>query len=325
MATKQAHFVPQTYLRGFLFDEKKEKVYAYNSRSKLITPTRIDKICSQNYLYRVKDKDDNDSDEIEEMLAKDIEPKYQGWLDAVRSGKWLDNSTIADISVFIALQHLRVPSTMAFFEEMGVNALRNAAKDELLKLLDDDARKAMMDEFKRDDPARFEKLLKENPDFTGELSKQDIQDMIDENNMKLTVDIGKNNVIRGIFEQVLPIADTFIRRGWHIMFAPDGYEFITSDMPAFVAKRMPDGVIHFSFGGFGRLDSEIVFPMAKDVCIVINGPEYFQKAGVVTPAAVDIINRMVSSRPNLQYLISAQQSLVERYSRYLSSPPQMQE
>ena len=101
MATKQAHFVPQTYLRGLLFDKKKEKVYAYNSRSELITPTRIDKICSQNYLYRVKDKDDNDSDEIEEMLAKDIEPKYRGWLDAVRQGKWLNNSTIADISIFI--------------------------------------------------------------------------------------------------------------------------------------------------------------------------------------------------------------------------------
>lgn len=320
MATKQAHFVPQTYLRGFLFDEKKEKVYAYNSRSKLITPTRIDKICSQNYLYRVKDKDDNDSDEIEEMLAKDIEPKYQGWIDAVRLGKWLGNSTIADISAFIALQHLRVPSTMDFFEEMGVKALKDAAKDELSKLLDDDARKAMMDEFKNEDPKRFEKLIKENPDFSGEISKQDIQNMIDENDMKLTVDIGKNNVIRGIFEQVLPLADTFIKRGWHIMFAPDGHEFITSDMPAFVAKRMPGGVIHFSFGGFGRLDSEIVFPMAKDVCILISGPEYFQKAGVVTPAVVDIINKMVSSRPNLQYLISAQQSLVERYSRYLSSP-----
>lgn len=325
MATKQAHFVPQAYLRGFLFDEKKEKVYAYNSRSKLITPTRIDKICSQNYLYRVKDKDDNDSDEIEEMLAKDIEPKYQGWLDAVRLGERLDNSTIADISIFIALQHLRVPSTLALFEEMGTKALEDAAKDELSKLLDDDARKAMMDEFKKEDPTRFEKLLKENPEFTGELSKQDIQDMIDENDMKLTVDIGKNNVIRGVFEQVLPIADTFIRRGWHIMFAPDGYEFITSDMPAFVAKRVSNGVIHFSFGGFGRLDSEIVFPMAKDVCIVISGPEYFQKAGVVSPVTVDIINRMVSSRPNLQYLISAQRSLVEDYSRYLSPPLQTQE
>ena len=325
MPTKQAHFVPQTYLRGFLFDEKKEKVYAYNSRSKLITPTRIDKICSQNYLYRVKDKDDNDSDEIEETLAKDIEPKYQGWLDAARSGKWLDNSTIADISIFIALQHLRVPSTMTFFEEMGVKALKDAAKDELSKLLDDDARNAMMDEFKNEDPARFEKLLKENPDFTGELSKQDIQNMIEENNMKLTVDIGKNNVIRGIFEQVLPIADTFIRRGWHIMFAPDGYEFITSDMPAFVAKRVPNGVVHFSFGGFGRLDSEIVFPMAKDVCVVISGPEYFQKSGVVTPLAIETINRMVSSRPNLQYLISSQRPLVEKYSRYLSPPLQTPE
>jgi hypothetical protein len=37
--------------------------------------------------------------------------------------------------------------------------------------------------------------------------------MIDENNMKLTIDIGKNNVIRGIFEQILPIAEKFIRRG----------------------------------------------------------------------------------------------------------------
>ena len=325
MATKQAHFVPQTYLRGFLFDEKKERTYAYNSRSKMITPTRIDKICSQSYLYRVKDKDDNDSDEIEEMLAKDIEPKYQGWLNTVRLGEWIDNATIADISIFIALQHLRTPSTMDFFEETGIKFLKDVLKDELSKLLDDNARKAMMDEFKKDDPARFEKLLKENPDFTGELSKQDIQDMIDENNMKLTIDIGKNNVIRGIFEQVLPIAEKFIRRGWYIMFAPDSYEFITSDMPAFVAKRMSNGVIHFSFGGFGRLDSEIVFPMAKDVCIMISGPEYFQKAGVVTPETVDIINRMVSSRPNIQYLISAQRSLVERYSRYLTSPPQTQE
>lgn len=149
--------------------------------------------------------------------------------------------------------------------------------------------------------------------------------MIDENNMKLTIDIGKNNVIRGIFEQVPPIAEKFIRRGWHIMFAPDSYEFITSDMPAFVAKLMPDGVIYFSFGGFGRLDSDIIFPIAKDVCIVINGPEYFQKVGVVTPETVDIINRMVSSRPNIQYLISAQQPLVKKHSRYLTSPPQTKE
>ena len=325
MPTKQAHFVPQTYLRGFLFDEKKEKVYAYNSRTELVTPTRINKICSQNYLYRVKDKDDNDSDEIEDTLAKDIEPKYQGWLNAVRPGKRLDNATIADISVFIALQHLRVPSTMGFFEEMGVKSLKDAAKAELSKLLDDDARRLMMDEFKKEDPIRFEKLVSENPDFTGEISKQNIQDMIDENDIKLTIDIGKNNVIRGVFEQVLPIADVFMRRGWHIMFAPEGYEFITSDMPAFVAKRVPNGVIHFSYGGFGRMDSEIVFPMAKDVCVVISGPEYFQKAGVVTPAAVDIINRMVSSRPNLQYLISAQKSLVEGYSRYLSVRLQPQE
>ena len=171
MATKQAHFVPQTYLRGFLFDEKKERTYAYNSRSKMITPTRIDKICSQSYLYRVKDKDDNDSDEIEEMLAKDIEPKYQGWLNTVRLGEWIDNATIADISIFIALQHLRTPSTMDFFEETGIKFLKDVLKDELSKLLDDNARKAMMDEFKKDDPVRFEKLLKENPDFTGELSR----------------------------------------------------------------------------------------------------------------------------------------------------------
>lgn len=320
MATKQAHFVPQTYLRGFLFDEKKEKVYAYNLQSRRIAPTRIDKICSQNYLYRVKDGDGNDSDEIEEMLAKHIEPKYQDWLDAVRLGKQLDNSTLADISIFIALQHLRVPSTIDFFEETGRKALKDAFKDELSRLLDDDnARKSIMDEFRRDDPARFEKLLKESPSFTGELSRQDIQDMIDENNMKLTIDIGKNNVIKAVFEQVLPMADQFIRRGWHIMFAPEGYEFITSDMPSFVAKRVPSGVIHFSFGGFGRLDSDIVFPMAKDVCIVINGPKYFQRAGVVKPVAVDIINRIVSSRPNLQYIISSQRNLVEEYSRHLPS------
>lgn len=320
MPTKQAHFVPQTYLRGFIFDEKKERVYAYNSRSKLITPTKIDTICSQNYLYRIKDADGNDSDEIEEALANDIEPKYQGWLNAVRSRKWLDNSTIADISVFIALQHLRVPGSMAFFEEVGERALKDAAKEELSKLLyDEDARKALMDEFKTEEPKRFRRMMVDNPDFDGQLTKQNIQNMIDEKGLELTVDIGKNNVIRGIFEQILPVADEFMRRGWHMIFAPEGHEFITSDMPAFVAKRLPGGVIHFSYGGFGRLDSEVIFPMAKDVCIVVRGPEYFQKSGVVSPAEVDMINRMVSSRPNLQYLISSSRDLIEHYHRYLQS------
>lgn len=58
-----------------------------------------------------------------------------------------------------------------FFEETGIKFLKDTLKDELPKLLDDNARKAMMDEFKKDDPVRFEKLLKENPDFTGELSR----------------------------------------------------------------------------------------------------------------------------------------------------------
>lgn len=325
MPTKQAHFVPQTYLRGFLFDEIKEKVYAYNSRSRLITPTKIDKICSKNYLYRVKDEDGNDSDAIEETLANEIEPKYLGCLAAVRNGVPLDNSTIADISVFIALQHLRVPGSMAFFEEAGVKALKDAARQEFERLLDDDARKAVMEKFKKEKPEKYKELIERYPDFDGELSKQSVIDFLDKDKTKLIIDVGKNNIIRGSFEQVLPLADTFMRRSWHIMFAPKGYEFITSDMPAFVAKRTQNGVIHFGFGGFGRLDSEIVFPMAKDVCIVIDGADYTQDSGTVTPIAMEIINRMVASRPNLQYLISSQKSLVEKYSQYLRSYPSTKE
>ena len=88
---------------------------------------------------------------------------------------------------------------------------------------------------------------------------------------------------------------------------------------------LPIGVIHFSFGGFGRIDSEIIFPMAKDVCIVIDVADYAQESGIVTQVAMEIINRMVASRPNLQYLISSQKSLVEKYSKYLRSYSQTKE
>jgi hypothetical protein len=77
-----------------------------------------------------------------------------------------------------------------------------------------------------------------------------------------------------------------------------------------------DGVIHFTQGGFGRTDAVIFFPLSKHTCVVINGQHYAQNFYLATEGKVNEINRIVSTRPDLLYIISSSKKLVEKYSSF---------
>jgi hypothetical protein len=172
MPVQQAHFIPKTYLREFSFDDRRQKVYAYNSRTGDVRASSIDTICSQRYIYRVEDVDGKPSDEIEDYLATEIEPRYIEWLALIRKQERLKNSVIADLAHYVALQHVRTPTALSHTEELGKQALIEATNEQWAKLLDDDERRRVLAEMEQAHPEATADARETNPD--GELlTKQD--------------------------------------------------------------------------------------------------------------------------------------------------------
>jgi hypothetical protein len=317
---KKAHFVPISYLKGFTYDKDHKMVYAYNNKAGIFNSSVRD-VCTRKYIYRLEVAEDGDLDFIEDTLAKEIEPKYSGWVSAIRDKKPLDNSTIADLSIFITLQHLRVPGSLQFLRDNHVLALKDHAKDKMKDLYNESARNELWKAFQIERPEYYRQAIEKHPEWEGGLPEEVIRKMIDEDGIELEVDPGKNNVLVSMIDLILPTADQFIRRTWSFLFAPEGTEFITSDMPAFVAIPNPNGVIHFKQGGFGRADAAIFFPIAKDICAVIGGVEYGQNFYSATKDKVDEVNRIVATRPSLTYIISSSEELIKKYSKFQTNKP----
>lgn len=312
---KKAHFVPVSYLRGFTHDDKNKMTYAYSPKAGVFT-TSIRDICTKKYIYRLEEAEDGNLDYIEDTLANKIEPKYLQWLKTIEEKRALDNPAIADLSIFITLQHLRVPGSLKFLHDQQVAAWKGYAKEQLKELYKDAERDSLWKAFQREQPEHYEQVIAQYPEWKNGLPKEIIEKMVNEEGITLKIDPRKNNVLVSMIDLIMPTADQFLRRTWNFLFAPDGTEFITSDMPAFVAIPTGKGVIHFTQGGFGRTDAVIFFPLSKNVCVVIGGTEYVQNFYLATDEKVDEINRIVATRPVLTFLISSSKELVEKYSKY---------
>jgi hypothetical protein len=315
MATQQAHFVPRTYLKEFAFDTKKRKVYAYNEKTGDVRPTSIDTICSQRYLYRVEDEAGLPSDEIEDFFATDVEPQYKMWIDLIRKQKTLSNSVIADLAHYVAIQHVRVPTTLEDNEEMGKAIFREVVNEQWAKLLDDDERKRVLTEMKKQHPEQFAEFKKNHPDASEELSKEDIQNIIDGNGFEFEIDIGRNSIVKLMLDSIPEIAKQIVASGWNFVSAPSGTEFITSDMPCYVMIPMPEGAISFRHGGFGHPGAHIVMPLAKDLCLIIQQGGYYQRFGTAKHKSIDEINQLTAQHSK-QYIIGANESIVQSHVKF---------
>ncbi len=315
MATQQAHFVPKTYLKEFSYDAKKQRVYAYNEKTGDVRPTSIDTICSQRYLYRVEDISGLPSDEIEDFFATEIEPRYKEWLDLIREGKTLSNPMIADLAHYVALQHVRVPTTLQDTERIGKEAFRETANEQWAKLLDDDERKRVLIEMEKLYPEQFIEFRKSHPDAAEALTKEDIQNIIDGKGVELEIDIGRNNIIKQMLESIPYIAEQIVASGWNFATAPAGMEFITCDMPCYVMIPMPGGALSFRHGGFGQPGAHVVMPLAKDICLIIQQGDYYQRFGIAKRKSVDEINQLTAQHAK-QYLVGSTKSVVDSHVKF---------
>jgi len=313
---KRAHFVPKVYLKGFTYDET-QRVYIYNEKIGVIRSS-IKDICIEKFLYKLDLALNGDLNYVEDTLSK-IESLYPRLLTEVRKRKLLENADIADLSIFIALQHLRTPRSLNYINNQQVLALKEFGKEELKKLYNDSNRDKMWNELKAEQPERCREIIERHPEWKNHLPKELIDAMISEKDLKIEIDPGKNNILRAMLDYILPLADLFIQRSWRGFFFLQRSTVFIYSPPAFAAIPTTNGAIHFGHGGFGRLDAAIFFPMSRDVCAIISSNDYSQEFITATKDKVSRINRIIASGSDIT-LISSSEKLVKKYGSYLSLP-----
>jgi hypothetical protein len=306
MSAKNHHYIPQTYLRGFSFNKnkskKQQKVYAFDKSDRKVEEHFVKDICHAEYLYQTETENGDKELVIEEGFSRSTENRFPYLVNKVKERKWLSNPDIADLAMYIASQLLRLPTSLEVIKRIGLDALGEAANKEWAKLLDDGYRQKVMDEFKI-----------HHPDFKHELTRQNVQDIIDGKKLKVEYEIPKNNILITSLEMVEGLAASLLKMGWNFQYAPEGEKFITSDMPVYAMARV-DGIWRRMIYGGHELEKAItVFPLNDSICISIANTQYYQDFKTITPEAVKDMNTTTAMLFD-KYLIGSSKEIVERFS-----------
>lgn len=305
MSPKNHHYLPQVYLRGFSLDKKKSKkqqqVFAFDRNSGGILPQFIEDICYEENLYQTEDANGNKETIIEEYYARGPENIFRHLVEQVEARNHLSHKDIADLAICIAEQLLRLPSSMKIMERINLHTLEEAANKEWAKLLDDEYRKEVMNEFKR-----------HHPEFNQELSRQIVEDILEGRKIKVEYEIPKNNILRASRDLVEKLAASLLKMGWNFQFAPNGEKFITSDIPVFVMFKDGGKWHRIAYGGHNLPKAITVFPLNDHVCVSIVNTQYYQDFQTITKDAVRQMNVTIARQFD-RFLISSSEELLHSF------------
>lgn len=142
--TKDEHFVPRTYLKGFSFDGT--HIYEYRMRDSF-QPTcavKVDSICHERYLYEVRDQNDNIvlPNQVEKQFCN-IEGVFSSYRNQIEKKAFIKSNFQSTLFLtaeekafwkfYIAVQMLRVPKVLEIAEsiienEFPIKLKKNMAK-----------------------------------------------------------------------------------------------------------------------------------------------------------------------------------------------------
>ncbi|EPT0832587.1 TPA: DUF4238 domain-containing protein [Yersinia enterocolitica] len=242
-AKKNQHYVPQSYLRRFTIDGEKSLIWSFDKKANkfLKNTSSINKICCEDYYYYQLDEEGNVNHTKLEDVISEIEKIGNDILNEIIGMSSMPFVSIhpekrEHLSLYIALMLTRGPSFRdAIHEVYGLSA-----KLMLKQLYNQGALSDM--------PAAIQVLIKE----------KGLEAVIQPS-------IHKFISLEPMIGSAQQISLSFLKKGWVLLKAQDGSEFITSDTPVIFYSVVSD----CDLIGPGHVNAEAIFPISKKLCLVI--------------------------------------------------------
>lgn len=294
---KDNHYVSQFYLKNFSFNGKEvyvyrtlvshEKVPVWNKQS-------IKSIGKQPHLY-TQIVHGEESDEIEDYFERKYEtPVQEAYYKAINDKK-LNSIDWNNLIKFIASQILRTPSAfinhMELMDKIVPNTLENTANKISSKLKDNTF--GINTAYEEDKKYAF---FKENFPFNIEIDEEN-------KTVKVGAIIGRKSWLVSAQHVLMRLTPVLLSHKWSIVNVHKDIELFTSDDPIICLNYYDRGKYDFK-GGWGNLNSEIIFPISPSKFV-------YTKVG----------NKKIKSKSYLNYEMSEMiKSFIAKHSyRYIYS------
>lgn len=241
-----AHFLPRTFLSGFLNNSR--KIHQLNTKYRNWKEKDVEQVAYKPDFYSFQDEEGNRYDEIENPIFSDIEAPYAEIISKIESSEELTEKEIEDLFVFISFLLYRIPRMKEYYVKMMTEApminLRSMARraPELLKGMYEDIKDGLPDE------TNWEKFL----EYMREYDPNDV-----------TWDHNKPTQEYVIFMCEIAIKNyNLLRRlNYEFIIAGEGEEFITGDFPYFINSKIKEK---------GLLTGDTYIPLSKKVCLKLS-------------------------------------------------------
>lgn len=276
---KGSHWLPRTYLKHFLIDnklfmyKKGKKFFKEGLKSEqrivgVLGEAGLNNIAKENNLYRVEARD-IDPNFIENLFREIIEDDLDKIIQEVKEkniGDKIDEELKKKLCLFMTTMRVRTPQfkwetdeALDKFLKMGVRLRMEASQEKPLSK--NERKKAKRDYFKeRGKRITDEELDKEIKQARKKIIKGDFEGI-------KVVDSSNKLFLKTALSNIEPFAIIFSGMKMNILKAKEGRYFITSDNP--VVHFVPQDKVNFYNPPKSLVSpfTEVFFPLTKDWAI----------------------------------------------------------
>jgi len=207
---KRQHYVPRFYLAGFCRDG--QSLWIRDGVKKLTRSDKPENTAAINHYYSLEK--DGKRDNIIEKGFSQMEGLAMSLIGALVEGKQLDQEGRDNLSLYVAVQWMRVPDFQRGVEKIAEHFLRLQMR---MMFRDEEDVKKSLDEFAKEtgqtvgvEPAKLLELFQKDG---------------------LKVDIKRSLSLEMMLKQAEPMANHFRLMNWVILHAEGNCSFVTSDNP----------------------------------------------------------------------------------------------
>ncbi|MCJ7651790.1 MAG: DUF4238 domain-containing protein [Candidatus Lokiarchaeota archaeon] len=273
-ATKRHHYLPQFYLKDFVY-EKKLCVYD-REKNEFRIQTPINTAIEKDY-YTFLDKEGEKNKSVEKILA-DIEGRVIPVINKIRNQEIINDDDKGIMSLFLSLFIYRVPE----FEKLSTEIAQKISEFTMKNLISSKEQAANWIEiYKKDTGKSFDV----SPEIIFEYAQ----------NAQFEIILDRNTTLKQMLDLSLKNTNWLYNMDWEIFLAPKNSSFITTDNPFVLLppKGFPIGI-----RGYGLRTKGVkkIIPLSMGQCILIGSLGNSIKYIMADAKTVRSLNLYIASR-----------------------------
>ena len=253
MTAKRHHYVPQCYLKGFVRDREKPRLYVVDGKERRAFSTAPANVAAEHHFHTI-DREGLPPDALENAFSSfegELAPALERIIAARSLRQEDDRALLLNLMALMAVKNPRHRENFRSFHEQVVKRIMGLARA---------SPERWASQMRR---AKTDGYIKEDADTDYQKMREFFES--DQYTIQTTTDYHLDLELKSL-DTLLPFF--FKRRWWLLRAPPDQTGFITSDHPVCLMWSHPARRHRFPPPGHGLRQTQIVFSISNELALM---------------------------------------------------------